>query len=57
MFSLFKKDPVKQLSKQYEKMMLEARDIQRTGDLKLYAKKIEAAEKVALQIEALKKKA
>ena len=54
MFSLFKKDPVKKLNKQYEKMMLEARDIQRTGDLKLYAKKIAAAEEVAKKINELK---
>ena len=54
MFSLFKKDPIKKLNKQYEKMMLEARDIQRTGDLKLYAKKIAAAEKVAKKINELK---
>ena len=54
MFSLFKKDPLKKLNKQYEKMMLEARDIQRTGDLKLYAKKIAAAEEVAKQINELK---
>ena len=55
MFSLFKKDPLKKLNKQYEKMMLEARDIQRTGDLKLYSKKIAAAEEVAKQINELKK--
>ena len=54
MFSLFKKDPVKKLNKQYEKMMLEARDTQRTGDLKLYAKKIAAAEEVAKKINELK---
>lgn len=54
MFSLFKKDPLKKLNKQYEKMMLEARDIQRTGDLKLYAKKIAAAEEVANKINELK---
>lgn len=51
----FKKDPVKKLKKQYAKMMEEARDIQRTGDLKLYAVKMEEAEKVAQQIDDLRK--
>ena len=54
MLSLFKKDPLKKLNKQYQKLMEEARDIQRSGDLKLYAKKIEEAEKVAQLIEKLK---
>ena len=54
MLSLFKKDPVKKLTKQYLKLMEEARDIQRSGDLKLYAKKIEEAEKLAQEIDKLK---
>lgn len=52
MFKLFKKDPVKALEKQYEKMMEEAMHIQRSGDLKLYAVKIEEAEKLLKEIEA-----
>ena len=51
MFSLFKKDPLKKLTTQYQKLMEEARDIQRSGDLKLYAKKIEEAEAVAKEID------
>lgn len=54
MFSFFKKDPVKKLNKKYLELMKEARDIQRSGDLKLYAKKIEAAELVAQKLEQLK---
>ena len=53
MFSFLKKDPVQKLNRQYQKLMEEARDIQRSGDLKLYARKIEEAEAVAQQIEAL----
>ena len=56
MLSLFRKDPVKKLKKQYEKLMKEARDIQRSGDLKSYAQKIAAAEDIAQQIETLKSK-
>ena len=56
MFTLFKKDPSKKLKKQYAKLMEEARDIQRSGDLKLYADKILEAEEIAKQIETLKTK-
>ncbi|MEL7250382.1 MAG: DUF6435 family protein [Bacteroidota bacterium] len=56
MFGLFKKDPVKQLEKQYQSLMEEAMHIQRSGDLKAYARKIEAAEKLLAEIEALKAK-
>ena len=54
MFGLFKKDPIKQLEKQYQALMEEAMHIQRSGDLKAYARKIEAAEKVLAEIESLK---
>ncbi|EJF52024.1 hypothetical protein SapgrDRAFT_0273 [Saprospira grandis DSM 2844] len=56
MFSFFKKDPIKKLEKQYEKLMQEARDIQRSGDLRLYADKVAAAEALQLKIEALRAK-
>jgi len=56
MLGLFKNDPLKKLRKEYEKRMLEARDIQRSGDLKLYAKKIEEAEKLAEEIQNLAQK-
>lgn len=54
MFGLFKKDPIKQLEKQYQALMEEAMHIQRSGDLKAYARKIEAAEKILAEIETLK---
>lgn len=36
--------------------MEEAKDIQRSGDLRLYAKKIEEAESLVKQMESLKSK-
>ena len=55
MFGLFKKDPIKQLEKKYLKLMEEAMQIQRGGDIKAYAQKAAEAEKVAEEIEELKK--
>jgi hypothetical protein len=57
MFGLFKKDPVKKLEAEYAKLMEEAMHIQRSGDLKLYAVKIEEAEELLRKIEELRKKA
>ncbi|MEQ8705822.1 MAG: DUF6435 family protein [Phaeodactylibacter sp.] len=54
MFGLFKKDPVKKLEKQYLKLMEEAMQIQRSGDIKAYAEKSAEAERVAQEIEDLK---
>ena len=54
MFSFFKKDPVEKLTRQYKKLMEEARDVQRSGDLKLYAKKMEEAEALSKEISKLK---
>lgn len=55
MFGLFKNDPVKKLEKKYAKMLDEAKDVQRSGDLKKYARLIEEAEKVADEIATLRK--
>lgn len=52
--NLFKKDPVKKLNREYMKLMEEAMHIQRSGDLKAYAVKIEEAEKIAKKISDLK---
>lgn len=54
MFGLFKRDPMKKLEKQYKEIMEEARDIQRSGDLRAYAKKLEEAEVVVKKMDALK---
>lgn len=56
MFGLFKKDPVKKLEKEYQSLMLKARDIQRSGDLKAYAVIIDEAETLGKKIEELKRK-
>lgn len=56
MFGLFKKDPIQKLEKQYQAIMEEAMHIQRSGDLKAYANKIEAAEKILAEIENLRTK-
>ena len=55
MFGLFKKDPVKKLEKEYEQLMAKAMQIQRSGDLKHYARLIEEAEGLQNKIQALKK--
>jgi len=56
MFGLFKKDPAKKLEKKYEKLMQEAMELQRGGDIKGYAKKMGEAEEVQKEIEALQDK-
>jgi len=56
MLQFFKKDPLSKLKKQYKQLMKEARDIQRSGDLKLYAAKISEADEIARQIESIKSK-
>ena len=53
MFGLFKKNPVKKMEQRYEKMLEDARDIQRSGDIKGYAKKMAEAEELWKEIEAL----
>ncbi len=52
MFSwFFKKDKVKELEKKHLEMLQEARDIQRSGDLRKYAQKLEEAEIVERELE------
>ena len=55
MFGLFKKDPIKKLQKEYEATMEKARDVQRSGDLRAYAKVMEESEAILKKIEALEK--
>lgn len=54
MFGLFKKDPVKKLEKEYQVLMAKAMEIQRSGDLKHYARLIEESEAIQLKIQELK---
>ena len=53
MFGLFKKDPIKKLEKQHSAMLEKARDIQRSGDIKGYAKIMAEAEELAKKIDTL----
>jgi hypothetical protein len=55
MFGFFKKNPTKELEKQHKRLMEEAMAIQRSGDLKAYAVKIDEAEKLMDKIVELSK--
>ncbi len=54
MFNLFKKSPSQKLEKEYNKLLEQARDAQRSGDIKLYAELSAQAEEVWKRIESLK---
>lgn len=55
MFGLFKKkDPIAKLEKKHAKLLEEAMQLQRGGDIKGYAAKTAEAEAVANEIEALR---
>ncbi len=56
MFSFLKKDPIQALENRRKKLLEEAMHIQRSGDLKLYAVKMEAIDKLEKEIEDLRKK-
>ncbi|MCA6379366.1 MAG: Lacal_2735 family protein [Cytophagales bacterium] len=56
MFSFVKKDPIQALENKRKKLLEEAMHIQRSGDLKLYAVKMEAIDKLEKEIEDLRKK-
>jgi hypothetical protein len=53
MFSFLKKNPIKSLEEKRKKLLEEAMHIQRSGDLKLYAVKMEAIDKLEKEIENL----
>ena len=53
MFSLFKADPIKKLESLRKKLLEEAMHIQRSGDLKLYALKMEAIDKIEKELDDL----
>jgi len=50
MFGLFKKNPVKKLEQQHQKLLEEAMALQRKGDIKGYAAKSAEAEQVMEEI-------
>jgi hypothetical protein len=53
MLFLFKKDPIKNLETKRKKLLEEAMHVQRSGNLKLYAVKMETIDKLDKEIEAL----
>ena len=53
MFSLFKKDPKKELQKEYEALMKQAIDAQRSGDIEGYSNLSAQAEDVAKKLDEL----
>jgi hypothetical protein len=55
MFSFLKSDPLKDLRKKKSQLLEKAMHIQRSGDLKLYAIKMEEIEAIEKKIDALKK--
>jgi hypothetical protein len=55
MFTFFKSDPLKKLETQRKKLLEEAMHIQRSGDLRLYAVKMDAIDKLEKEIEVLRK--
>lgn len=53
MYSFFKKDPARDLNNKRAKLLEEAMRIQRSGDLRTYAIKMEAIDKLEKEIESL----
>lgn len=56
MFKMFKKDPLKALNDEYAKLLEQARDLQRYGDIKGFAAMTAKAEEVRTKIEDLEKR-
>ncbi len=55
MFSFFKKDPLKELNKQYLQKLEEAMHAQRNGDIRTYSMLTSEADEFLKKIEALEK--
>lgn len=53
MFGLFKKDPLKQLNKEYGELLERAMNAQRNGDIEGYSKLSEQADAVYKEIQQL----
>lgn len=53
MFGFLRTDPKKQLQKKLAKLLEEARDLQRRGDIPAFARKSAEAEEVGQQLDAL----
>jgi len=55
MFSFFNSDPTKKLKKKRSKLLAEAVEVQRSGDLKAYARMMEEVDDLDKEIESLSK--
>ena len=55
MFGIFKPDPVRKLTQQYESLLQQAMQAQRTGDIKLYSELTDKAESVGAELDKLRK--
>jgi Family of unknown function (DUF6435) len=53
MFGFLKSDPRKKLEEKLKKLLEEAMHVQRSGDLKLYAVKMESINKLEKELDAL----
>jgi hypothetical protein len=53
MFGLFKTDPLKKLRKEYDKVLLDAMNAQRNGNIRLYAQLTEQADSIYQKIKLL----
>lgn len=53
MFSIFKRDPIKKLTKSYSAKLEQAMYAQRNGNIRLYSMLTAEAEKIAIEIDAL----
>ncbi len=51
MFGFLKSDPLKKLNREYEALLKEAMEAQRSGDIRLYSELTEQAEKISEKIE------
>ncbi|GAA0877179.1 hypothetical protein GCM10009119_01470 [Algoriphagus jejuensis] len=56
MFSFFKKNPIHALENKRKKLLEEAMQVQRSGDLRLYAVKMEAINELETELETLRSK-
>ena len=56
MFKIFKPDPARKLNQQYQALLQQAMEAQRSGDIKRYSELTHAAEKIGVELEKLEKK-
>ena len=54
MFNLFKKDPVEKLNQEYAKILEQAMNAQRNGNIELYSELSQKAEEIGKKIDELK---